>query len=59
MAHHITKFARIFKLIKRGKYSELYRIINKKFGNRKQKLANKIEQDFQPDVVIFIAKGSF
>lgn len=40
IAHHITKFARVFKLIKRGKYSELYRIINKKFGNRKQKISN-------------------
>lgn len=39
VAHHITKFARVFKLIKRGKYSELYRIINKKFGNRKQKVS--------------------
>lgn len=40
VAHHITKFARVFKLIKRGKYSELCRIINKKLGNRKQKISN-------------------
>lgn len=39
ISHQITKYVRVMKLLRKGHINELYRIINKKFGRRKQKVS--------------------
>jgi predicted metal-dependent phosphoesterase TrpH len=46
IAHQLTKLARAFKLIRKGNFNELYRIINRRYKKRNQKTNSDNRREF-------------
>jgi predicted metal-dependent phosphoesterase TrpH len=46
ISHHVTKFVRIIKLIRKGQFNEIFRIINKRYRRSKQAAGTENKSGF-------------